>query len=366
MDPRRFDSLARSLAVSKTRRGLFGSVAALAAGALGLRAAGAQVSQRQCGNVVCASNPAGCAPGCVCCVYSNGNSRCRPPGQCSPGQAACPADRPFVDPARGCVQCLNANQCPAPAGECTFAACVDGVCISTEGEDGAACPGGVCVGGVCCDSGIGVPRGGEECDALNGGICCSGATKCCGGAGCCTDCFIEDTSSTLCCDELSLCPPRSESNPEPPYCCRSGEICAADESAAGARCYLPERVCNGRYCRGECCGGTTCCLEGTYCSGGSCVAVPQNQCLVDEDCGPLLKCVGVARALITPDGGGEPTVETFPGSCCPVAQNCDSELEPDDLNLPNAICCGAGQRCNNPFQCCELEGCSPRGGRTRL
>ena len=275
MDPRRFDSLARSLAASKTRRGFFGSVAALAAGALGLRAAGAQVSQRSAATSSARATRPGVPRAASVASIPTATPAAGRLAQCSPGQAACPGPTGRSStPRAAAFSAYNASQCPAPTGECTFAACVDGVCISHRGEDGAACPGGVCVGGVCCDSGIGVPRGGEECDALNGGICCSGATKCCGGAGCCTDCFIEDTSSTLCCDELSLCPPRSASNPEPPYCCRSGEICAADESAAGARCYMPERVCNGRYCRGECCGGTTCCLEGTYCSGGSCVAVP--------------------------------------------------------------------------------------------
>ena len=83
MDPRRFDAIARGLAAPKTRRGVLGSLAALGAGFLGARAADAQVTQAQCGNVVCASTPGVCKPGCVCCVYANGNSRCRPPGTCS-------------------------------------------------------------------------------------------------------------------------------------------------------------------------------------------------------------------------------------------------------------------------------------------
>ena len=83
MDPMRFDSLTRSLATPKTRRGLLGSLAALGAGLLGARAADAQVTQAQCGNRVCAANPGVCANGCVCCVYGNGNSRCQPPGNCT-------------------------------------------------------------------------------------------------------------------------------------------------------------------------------------------------------------------------------------------------------------------------------------------
>ena len=91
MDPRRFDTFARSLATPKTRRGLLGTLAALGAGLLGARAADAQqVTQASCGNVVCNGNGCACRAGCVCCTYSNGNSRCRPPGTCSPGtETAC-------------------------------------------------------------------------------------------------------------------------------------------------------------------------------------------------------------------------------------------------------------------------------------
>ena len=92
MDPRRFDTLARSLAAPKSRRGLIGGLVALGAGLLGARGTtNAQVSQVSCGNQFCASNPGVCNPGCVCCVYTNPitgqvtNSRCRPPGTCSPG-----------------------------------------------------------------------------------------------------------------------------------------------------------------------------------------------------------------------------------------------------------------------------------------
>ncbi len=89
VDSRSFDRLARSLATPKTRRGLLGSLAALGAGLFGTRAVDAQVTQVSCGNQVCASNPGGCKAGCVCCVYPNGNSRCRPPQDCAaPGTVA--------------------------------------------------------------------------------------------------------------------------------------------------------------------------------------------------------------------------------------------------------------------------------------
>ena len=86
MDDRRFDALTRSLAAAKTRRGFLGTLAAIGAGLIGAKPADAQqVTQAQCGNKFCASNPGVCTNGCVCCVYPNGNSRCRPPGTCSPG-----------------------------------------------------------------------------------------------------------------------------------------------------------------------------------------------------------------------------------------------------------------------------------------
>ncbi len=91
MDPTRFDGLAKALALPGSRRSLLRGLVGGVLGALGLRTAGAQVSQVDCGNQFCASNPGGCLPGCVCCVYTNSitgtviNSRCRPPGTCSPG-----------------------------------------------------------------------------------------------------------------------------------------------------------------------------------------------------------------------------------------------------------------------------------------
>lgn len=65
MDQGRFDSVTRSLATARTRRGLLGSLAALVAGLFGSRAADAQVTQAQCGNKTCRHNPAVCDARCV-------------------------------------------------------------------------------------------------------------------------------------------------------------------------------------------------------------------------------------------------------------------------------------------------------------
>lgn len=85
MSEKRFDTLTRRVAGKR----LLAVVAALVVGLMGRQAADAEVSQAYCGNRICASDPAVCRPGCVCCVYPNGNSRCRPPSQCvDPGVVA--------------------------------------------------------------------------------------------------------------------------------------------------------------------------------------------------------------------------------------------------------------------------------------
>jgi hypothetical protein len=107
VDSRRFDSLARSVAGPRTRRGLLGSLAALAAGLTAHRAVDAQVTQAQCGNVVCYNRATqavdvACRPGCVCCVFGNGNSRCMPPGNCTGTITCSPANGPCSEHAHCC------------------------------------------------------------------------------------------------------------------------------------------------------------------------------------------------------------------------------------------------------------------------
>ena len=100
MDDRRFDDLTRRLAHGVSRRAAMkGGVAALL-GAFGLRGhAAAQVSQAHAATLL-RREPGGCKPGCVCCVYANGNSRCRPPGTCAPGQEVPPTTPPPRPPRR--------------------------------------------------------------------------------------------------------------------------------------------------------------------------------------------------------------------------------------------------------------------------
>lgn len=81
--------------------------------------ADAQVSQAQCGNKTCAKDPSVCNAGCVCCVYSNGNSRCRPPGTCGSGQevSICPNGQPPCG--SGAVCCQVGEICVTEIGTCS-------------------------------------------------------------------------------------------------------------------------------------------------------------------------------------------------------------------------------------------------------
>ncbi len=218
MDHRSFDSLTRSLASAKTRRGILGSLAAIGAGLAGARAADAQVTQAQCGNKTCANNPGKCSDGCVCCVYSNGNSRCRPPGTCGPGAAVCPPGEE-VDPILGCV----------PIDPC--AGLVDGASCGS----GLVCSGGQCIGnGVC-------PTGDDVCEG--GGTQCGGQIAICGDK---TKCVETPEGGSTCIFYY-------DTDPE--------QVCAGGPCAASADC--PD--------------GSVCMREGTRpCCGhafGTCIRV---------------------------------------------------------------------------------------------
>lgn len=158
MDGNRFDNVSRMFAAGISRRTTVKGAALALMGAIGLRdRAEAQVTQAQCGNKVCAKNPAVCNNGCVCCVGRNGNSRCRPPGECGPGTTVFPP----------CTDCaVDVCGGPSPCGEnpdtgsCACSQTVQGTCAcfqpicdvgpvcSAESPD---CPAGfACVNSECC------------------------------------------------------------------------------------------------------------------------------------------------------------------------------------------------------------------------
>ena len=192
MDGSRFDLLTRSLAASRSRRGLLGGLVALAAGGAGARAAGAQA---QCGNVSCRNNPGKCNPGCVCCVWGNGNSRCMAPGSCT-GTPTCPPGQ-ILGPAGNCVV-------PTTTITTTTTAVPDRTCPA-----GAA---GLCAGAsryVFCSE---TPR--CNCDVTSTGtsVCRSSLE------GVCRDCAV-DADCEAATGVGSFCFPG-------PECCLSGTFCA--------------------------------------------------------------------------------------------------------------------------------------------
>jgi uncharacterized protein YndB with AHSA1/START domain len=130
--------LASGASRRRVLKGIAGGLAAGFAAAVGRREeAEAQVSQARCGNQICASNPGGCNDGCVCCVYGNGNSRCRPPGECGSGTETCGPGE-VVDPVAGCIPS------DLPYDICTSQAdCDPGfICLLLSGPVGICSPSG--------------------------------------------------------------------------------------------------------------------------------------------------------------------------------------------------------------------------------
>lgn len=217
MDGARFDTITRRLAAGVSRRTALKGVATGLLAALGLRdGADAQVSRAQCGNKTCKNNPARCDDGCVCCVYSNGNSRCRPPGTCAPGIATC-AEGEIVDPILGCVpaECATASDCGAD-DPCVGYACEAGLCRSTELlPKGSPCGvGQACVDGAC--RGRGGCTGSSQCQAGFG--FCGGDEVCTG-----TVCVASVEGAFVCGDTNGLAntPCSGESSGE----CGPGRLC---------------------------------------------------------------------------------------------------------------------------------------------
>ena len=204
MDSRSFDRFTRSLAAPKSRRGVLAGLAAIVAGA---RAAGAQVTQAQCGNKTCRNNPGRCADGCVCCVYANGNARCRPPGTCGSGTEVSP-----------CQAAPNGGPCGANA-DCCSGICQVGTCVATVA--------GTCAAGAdyCADPSDANKCGDGQCTCLptesDGTICgitlceaCASDADCAGTFGFAVEFRCVSSIEGGCCDQVAsycayLCPPQS-------------------------------------------------------------------------------------------------------------------------------------------------------------
>jgi len=254
MDPVRFDTLAKTLSATGTRRG---ALAALLSGALSLLGVpqGVQGRKRRGGGGVTIEGPCGDGSGpdnaCTrdrdCCTRICNLKRCRCRRQGEP----CIETRNCCQGATGGLVCSNEGTCQTrcagvtctPLDECHEAGTCDpatGTCSNPEKAPNTPCgSGGHCCGGSCedvdccnddgCDPGL-VCNGGTCQPPCPAGGCASG---CCNGTSC-----QEGTSKTA--------------------CGQDGVTCVTCGSDAAVSC-----TGNGTCLRGDC-------LEGG-CSGNHCV-----------------------------------------------------------------------------------------------
>lgn len=372
MDGNRFDALTRRMASTASRRTVLAGAAAGLLGAFGFRrTTWGQVTQVQCGNKLCRSNPGVCAAGCVCCQYGNGNNRCQPPGTCGSGTATCPSDRPFVEPVLGCVSCLSAANCPVPTAPCQVATCSAGVCgqaqaaNTTPCDDGDPCTdGGVCVDGAC----VGTPMDCPTCQACVGGACqpvdrdpaCG--TQCCGGS-CCpaSHTCIGNACQPVCLSLRSVCNPMA-----PPACCQDHPT----ECSVEANCTTAQE--DARCCRsfGQPCGDRCDCCGNADCVGGTCQLATGQQCLDASECAGLVPgcCGGVCRELAddvshcgqcgnTCPASTDPNADAscFLGNCITICRDgftfCNDACVP--LASDETNCGACGNACPGGQTCCN-------------
>ena len=352
MDDRRFDDLSRTLATGVSRRKALMGFAASLMGALGYRGTAARAAQAQCGNTSCRNNPGKCAPGCVCCVYGNGNSRCHPPGTCT-GTVTCPPGK-VADPVRGCVDpCTGPGSCPQPApSSCQVATCsAGGLCGVGPAGDNAACGAGqACCGGICTTLGTvsNCATCGNACSTnqicsgictcpneVCNGACCAVSQVCIGGA--CSpragDGQACDTTGTNDCqDGLNCCGGFCRNLQTNPNFCGT---CATNCPTAGPSICQGARTCAAGVCGFNPAPSTTQCRASTgpcdpaeFCSGSS------------------LTCPDDAK---TPTGqrGECGTDQVCCGNVCTTLGTLTNCTTCGDVCDPNKICGGGGCTCPN-------------------
>lgn len=367
MDGSRFDQLARAMAGRRTRRGFLGGLAALAAGAAGLRATEAK-----------------CPPGAV--AASGGRCICKATGR-EPGPTGCPCPTGQTS-CDGGATCKDLNSDLANCGTCGNACaagqvCLAGVCRCTPGT----CPNGCCdtaglcrtstngtcgLGGAACDvcvasTGEACVNGACACDqaacAAIGGCCAGGTCRASGNATCgttggaCIDC---SASGQYCfegaCVTPGQCPPPC---PSCQMCDQSGQ-CLPDPTRDDANCCPPgggacnldgSHICrngacipncprcqtwNGSICAADstkngitCCPGPVCNIDEYSCCNGTCVA--NNDV---NNCGCQGPCPGpFDHATVTCRSGG-----CF-FQCDAGYEDCDEDLVCKEV-LPSDQSCG--------------------------
>jgi hypothetical protein len=284
MDGSRFDSLARSLAGTGSRRGVLGGLVALGAGLFGVRTTEAQACLP--GRV---SRP---RFGCVCRLTG------RPPVG---GVCPCPRGQTDTGDGRGCLACRTLSDC-APGDACTIVTCSPaGGCIQTPVGEGLP---GACTGGEVCCSGACTALGTiEDCgfcgDACTGtgetcggggtpGVCgcdpdCTGAT--CGDSdGCGGTCIVQD------CPSPQICLPDGTCGCEAPRIPLDNGACAYPCTNVGANSTDCTAVCTlGAFGCGATVTGETVCIYAGSGSSDDCTS-SNTECSSDSACIPGRDC----------------------------------------------------------------------------
>ena len=305
----------------------------------------------------CVNNQCKCGSGATCsaptpfCCGTAPDGVCRE--CCSNAQCTDPS-KPFCSGNGVCVQCLSADNCPAPP-ECKNRVCnPNGTCGTTDKQDGSSCPDGRCCSGIC--------RVGGQC-CVNGD--CPAAEPICNQTTFQCDCTTNPDSCPA--DPALVCKERK---------CVSGN-CATVNTAngqPGPNCTGPQQECQNGVCicvpktcadfPGQCgqfSDGCSLTLNCT-CSSGCC-DTGSKTCKVgttDPFCGRNGEnCTDCVEPL-TCGGGGTPGVCGCPNStcnnvCCEIAGPCAFGNCPCATNAqcPDGLKCCSGQclECCNPNQC---------------
>ena len=285
MDSDRFDELSRALATRRSRRAVLGAIGAALAGLVTGQAASAAPKK---------AKPSKCYGGGSHCT--NGKQCCS--GICSNRQ--CVAE---IEP-----ECTTAADCPAVAGDCQAATCVEGVCGVENVAAGTGCDGGVCDGNGGCAG------------CLSGGDCASGI---CDNGACVPSCEELPDFGTPCTAGLGAC------LRDGVYVCAPDGISLMCNAAPGQG---SQEICNGidDDCDGMIDEGAVCpsvphavsgCVEGrceiVYCEYGytNCTGNPADgcECPADAVCESARCCIAKGeevRATIPCCSG-----EAFLGVC---------------------------------------------------